>query len=56
MTAEAQRAAIKKMIDDHTRDVTTSKEKARQSLIREGFYTPDGKLTEQYGGKKKSAA
>jgi len=56
MTQDAQRDAIKKMIDKHTKDVTESKEKARQSLIKEGFYTSDGNLTEQYGGKKKSAA
>jgi hypothetical protein len=53
MTQEAQRAAIRKMIDQHTKTVTANKEKARSSLIREGFYTADGQLTEKYGGGKK---
>jgi hypothetical protein len=56
MTAEKTRAAIKKMIKQHTKTVTTSKKKARDSLIKEGFYTAEGKLTEEYGGEAKSAA
>jgi hypothetical protein len=56
MTSEAQRAAIKKMIERHTKIVTVSKETARESLIKEGVYTQDGKLTPPYGGKEKKAA
>jgi hypothetical protein len=56
MTAEAQRAAIRKMIAEHTKNVTSSKKKALKSLVKEGFCTSDGQLTEQYGGKKQSAA
>ena len=57
MTSDAQRAAIKQMIETHTKTVTVNKETARDSLIKEGFYTKDGRLAEQYGGgdKKKSA-
>jgi hypothetical protein len=56
MTSDAQRAAIKKMIEQHTKTVTTDKQTARDSLIKEGFYTKDGNLTEQYGGGKKKTA
>ena len=56
MTSDAQREAIKKMIEQHTKTVTANKETARASLINEGFYTKDGKLTEQYGGGKKKTA
>jgi hypothetical protein len=52
MTGDAQRAAIKKLIKQHTKTVTADKETARQSLIKEGFYTSEGKLTERYGGEK----
>jgi hypothetical protein len=51
MTSDAQREAIKKLIEEHTRNVTTSRRVARESLISEGFYTPDGQLTVQYGGR-----
>jgi hypothetical protein len=56
MTSDQQRAAIKAMIEQHTKTVTTSKEKAREFLVSSGFYTHDGKLTEQYGGEKKKSA
>jgi hypothetical protein len=56
MTSEAQRAAIKKMIERHTKAVAASKEVARASLIKEGIYTRDGKLAPSYGGKKKKCA
>jgi hypothetical protein len=56
MTGEAQRAVIKKLIKQHTKTVTANKETARQSLIKEGFYTSDGKLTERYGGEKVRSA
>jgi hypothetical protein len=56
MTSDAQRAAIKKMIEEHTKSVTADRKTARDSLISEGFYTKDGNLTEQYGGGKKKTA
>ncbi|MBV8977977.1 MAG: hypothetical protein JO261_00160 [Alphaproteobacteria bacterium] len=56
MTAEKTRAAIKKMIEKHTKSVTVSRKKARESLIKEGFYTAEGNLTEEYGGEEKTAA
>jgi len=52
MTTEVQRAAIKEMINRHTQTATADRQTARDSLIREGFYTADGKLAEQYGGEK----
>ncbi len=56
MTSDAQRAAIKKMIERHTKAVTTSKKAARDSLIKEGVYTRDGKLAPSYGGPEKKFA
>jgi len=56
MTSDAQRAAIKKMIKRHTKTVTVSREAARESLIKEGVYTRNGKLTAQYGGGEKKTA
>jgi hypothetical protein len=56
MTSDAQRAAIRQMIETHTKTVTVDKQTARDSLIKEGFYTKDGKLTEQYGGGSKKSA
>jgi hypothetical protein len=55
MTQEARRAAIKKLIKEHTARVTVSESSARDSLIKEGFYTKSGKLTARYGGKAKKA-
>lgn len=55
MTSEAQRALLKKIIERHTKKVTATKKAARDSLVKEGFYTEEGKLTEEYGGKKKAA-
>ena len=54
MTSDAQRAAIKRMIEQHTRTVTVTQKAAKDSLVKEGVYTRDGKLTEQYGGAKKA--
>lgn len=56
MTRDAQRAAIKKMIALHTKTVTASKKTARASLIKDGFYTSDGKLKPEYGGTTKRVA
>jgi len=52
MTTDAQRAAIKQMIERHTRTAVATKESARASLVKEGVYTKAGKLTEAFGGKK----
>lgn len=53
MTNEAQRDAIRRRISDHTQAATANKETAKQSLIKEGMYTEEGKLTVQYGGEEK---
>lgn len=47
-----QRNAIRKALAERTQEATATKKKARDFLIREGFYTRDGSLTETYGGKK----
>lgn len=52
MTRDAQIAEIRKLLQSHTKEVTVSKETARAYLIKEGFYTPSGKLAPQYGGAK----
>ena len=56
MTSEAQRAAIKKLIREYTKETTTSPEKARAALIKEGIYTRSGKLAPRYGGSRKKPA
>jgi len=43
------------MIERHTETVTADKKTTRDSLIKEGVYTTDGHLAEQYGGRKKAA-
>ena len=52
---DAQRDAIRKQLDKRTKDATKTEQSARKFLIDGGFYTPEGKLTPAYGGKKKSA-
>ncbi|WP_185680866.1 hypothetical protein [Parvibaculum sedimenti] len=52
MTNDAKRAAIKKMIAQHTKNVTASAKTAQQSLVKEGVYTNEGKLSPDYGGQK----
>ena len=47
-----QRNAIRKALVERTQEAMTTKKKARDFLIREGFYTRDGSLAETYGGKK----
>ncbi len=58
MTHAERNAAIKKLIEERTAKTTSSKEIARQTLIKEGIYTKKGNLTANYGGsyKKKTAA
>ena len=56
---QKRRDAIKKLIDEYTSTHTTSPEKARQALIKEGIYTQAGNLRAEFGGikrKSKSAA
>lgn len=55
MTADAQRAAIKEMIQRRTAEAVQSRETARQTLIKEGVYTRNGELTPAYGGKSIAA-
>jgi hypothetical protein len=50
---QAQRDAIREALNRWTREATKSPEAARDHLIRDGFYTEDGKLTPAYGGRAK---
>lgn len=56
MTSSEQRAAIKKLILQHTKKITASREAALDSLVRDGIYTKNGRLTVRYGGGKKKTA
>jgi hypothetical protein len=50
VTAE-QRKAIVDAIRRQTAANTKTQDAAQQTMIRNGFYTSDGKLTPEYGGK-----
>lgn len=54
MLSDEVRDTLKKLIRQHTARNTTSAEVARESLIRRGVYTAQGKLTPEYGGDPKS--
>jgi hypothetical protein len=41
-------AALRRLIDRHTRENTISKEVARESLVREGIYTASGEIAPDY--------
>ena len=53
MTSSEQRAAVKKLILQHTKKISASKKAAMDSLVRDGIYTRKGRLTARYGGGKK---
>lgn len=55
MTNDAQRAAIKEMIKQHTKTITASPEAARAFLIQEGFLSANGELAPAYGGPEQKA-
>ena len=48
-----QREALKKLIERHTVAATATKETARLTLIRQGIYTVEGRLTPDFGGRVK---
>jgi hypothetical protein len=50
MTTESQRAAIRKMIVEHTKRYTVSRDVARKSLVESEIYTRKGEVSEAYGG------
>ena len=56
MTTDAQRAAIREMIERHTAAATADRKTARETLIKEGVYTTRGTLTAAYGGGRKASA
>jgi hypothetical protein len=51
---DAQRTAIKILIERHTTANTASPEIARAALIGEGIYTSSGTIAPEYGGEKKA--
>jgi hypothetical protein len=48
---QAQRDAIRNALNRWTEEATVNRQTAREHLIRDGFYTEDGKLAPPYGGK-----
>jgi hypothetical protein len=48
---QTQRDAIREALDRWTEEATASRAAAREHLIRDGFYTADGRLTAPYGGE-----
>ncbi len=50
MLNDKTRKAIMELIALHQAANTVSAEVARDSLVREGIYAPDGQLTAEYGG------
>jgi hypothetical protein len=55
MTHAERNAAILRLLEDHTREHTTSRKVARDGLIAEGIYTRKGKLKVEFGGEAKRA-
>ena len=56
MTDEQRRAAVLQRIREYTAANTTSRQVARDALIREGIYDGEGRLRREYGGQDKEAA
>lgn len=56
MTKAQVHEKILRAINEQTAKATTSKRAARDTLIKEGIYTADGRLREEYGGGKEHAA
>lgn len=54
MTNDQRREAIKQMITDYTKANTQTKEQARAVLVKEGVYDAKGRLTPEFGGKKRA--
>lgn len=51
---DQKRAAYKRLIERHTRQAVVTKETARESLIKEGIYTAEGKLAPEFGGEERA--
>jgi hypothetical protein len=50
MNSEEKLQKLLKGIEEYTKRATVSPEVARATLIREGIYTEDGELAEEFGG------
>jgi len=55
MTNAKRNDAIEALIREHTKRHTTSKAVAREALLSEGIYTPNGDLRVEFGGTAKKA-
>lgn len=55
MTKEQQIQKVLDSIKTQTKRAAKSKTTARASLIKEGIYTVDGDLREEFGGSKKKS-
>lgn len=53
MTDAQRRAAILKIIEERTEQMTVSQKAARDALIKEGIYTQRGELRVEFGGGTK---
>lgn len=53
MTQAERNDAITKLIKERTDKTTVSRKVARETLIKEGIYTKEGKLRVEYGGSGK---
>ncbi|MEP9359334.1 hypothetical protein [Sphingomonas sp. KR3-1] len=56
MTHAQRNAEILRLLEEQTNRGLKSKAAARATLIREGIYTEKGKLSAEFGGKRKKAA
>jgi len=51
MTKEERTEAVRRQIAEYTAAANETRQKAREALIREGIYTPDGNLAPRYRGE-----
>lgn len=49
---ETELDRIRKALQARVKEASKDPDKARARLVDEGFYTPNGKLTPLYGGRK----
>lgn len=49
---ENERDIIRRALDARVKEASQNPDKAKARLVEEGFYTPSGALTPQYGGRR----
>jgi hypothetical protein len=52
---ESEREIIRKALAARVKEAAKHPEKAKARLVAEGFYTTNGELTPQYGGRRVAA-